>query len=147
MSVDVRKFSFCLLVETKKEVEVVKGSKQENSKVSKHYTWKSMSWSSICRVHDSTTTCPLCELIVGSKECFDCHVDEVKHAGQVVYTCKICQFQKKSRAQMKRHIRFHTCEKNFQCLHCPYKAVTSSQVKRHMESQHGSMYIHSNVNT
>lgn len=131
----------------RKSQGVVTRSKLKNSEVPERNRWQHSSLRSIYRVDGSTVKCHLCKLTVGSKDCFYSHVDVVKNAGQVVYKCKICQYQRKVRSEVKRHVRSHTREKRFKCLLCPYKASIFGSIKGHMQSQHGSMYTQSNTCT
>ena len=87
---------------------------------------------------DSTAMeCPLCQLPLGSDECFHSHT-EIEGVG---YKCRVCDYVALLKTAIKQHLRKHTGEKPFSCPHCTYRASDHGSVNTHIGSQHGGNYL------
>ena len=76
--------------------------------------------------------CPLCQLPLGSVECFDFHIER-DGAG---YKCQVCNRRKRDKSTVRRHLRVHTGEMPFSCPHCPYRAARKDGVSMHVRHRH-----------
>ena len=85
---------------------------------------------------EPATNCPLCQLSLGSTECFDSHTRRRVEGEDVRYDCLICGYTTSQKSHMKLHIRTHTGEKPFSCPHCPYRAAQRAHVKSHLRFYH-----------
>ena len=89
---------------------------------------------------DSTSEeCPLCQLPLGSVECYNSHIKR----GGAGYKCQVCDYGTIYRPDVCRHVRIHTGEKPYCCPHCPYRATQQSSVKGHIRHVHRGSYLFS----
>ena len=77
--------------------------------------------------------CPLCQLPLGSVECFDSHTER-DGAG---YMCQVCDCRTRNKTEARRHLRVHTREKPFSCPHCPLRAARRHHINSHIRIVHG----------
>ena len=50
--------------------------------------------------------------------------------------CPVCGKIFGDKSNFRRHIRIHTGERPYACLHCPYRANQNNQLKKHIATQH-----------
>ena len=84
----------------------------------------------------TSARCPLCQLPLGSVECFDSHTER----DGAVYKCRVCDYQVGKKAELKRHVRRHTGEKPFSCPHCSLHTSHRQNIFRHIRTVHRGAY-------
>ena len=79
--------------------------------------------------------CPLCQLPLGSVECFDSHIER----DGAVYKCWVCDCRTRHKSKMSTHLRNHTRKKPYSCPHCLYRAASGSNISSHIRHVHGGL--------
>ena len=88
----------------------------------------------------ATADCPICQLRLGSTECFDSHTQHIATEGELSYECQICGYKAVSKHTMTNHVRTHTGEKPFACHHCSFRTSSSPAIPTHIRRKYGGLH-------
>ncbi|XP_053620275.1 zinc finger protein 737-like [Plodia interpunctella] len=85
-------------------------------------------------------SCQFCSFLAPTKIKLTEH--ERLHTGERPFTCDKCGLTFRRQAIWKKHLVHHT-EKSVQCLHCPRKFFTMTEMKTHSNNVHERRYMYS----
>ncbi|XP_046404035.1 zinc finger protein 814-like isoform X2 [Ischnura elegans] len=80
--------------------------------------------------------CDICGKVFDAKHVLSLHVNRV-HTGRKPKECNYCDYKSTSEANVKRHMDFHSEDRNFICEHCGACFYTLNALKEH------HLYVHS----